>query len=67
MKPAGNVFDDIAGVFHDYDPVEIRECDYWIIGGVKWVMVGKKENHVLVARADEPKISVICDVNDFEN
>lgn len=65
MKPAGNVFDDISGVKLGYESSEIREGDYWFIGGVKWVVVGKKENHLLIARADKPKLSVILEASDL--
>ena len=70
MMPVGNVFQDIVGIpphtsprdIMEGDYQDIMEGDYWVIGGVKWVVVGKKGNHLLVARADKPHIDVTLDI-----
>ena len=62
MIPVGNVFQDIAGIPPDTSPRDIMEGDYWVIDGVKWVVVGKKGNHLLVARVDKPHIDVTLDI-----
>lgn len=62
MVPVGNVFQDIAGIPPDTSPRDIMEGDYWFIDGVKWVVVGRKGNHLLMARVDEPHVDVTLDI-----